>query len=134
MSDFHHISVLPEETIEALAVRPDGIYVDCTLGGAGHAGRIARQLSAKGRLIGIDQDETAIAAAKARLADAVCQVTLVRDNFRSLAGVFAPASHALFTPILSATAACSLPNKMLDEVSLPVANVPIAPTKGANSG
>ena len=87
MSDFHHISVLPEETIEALAVRPDGIYVDCTLGGAGHAGRIARQLSAKGRLIGIDQDEIAIAAAKERLADAACQVTLVRDNFRSLAAI-----------------------------------------------
>ena len=87
MSDFHHISVLPEETIEALAVRPDGIYVDCTLGGAGHAGRIARQLSAKGRLIGIDQDEIAIAAAKERLAGAVCQVTLVRDNFRSLAAI-----------------------------------------------
>ena len=89
MSDFHHISVLPTETIAALAVRPDGIYVDCTLGGAGHAGRIARQLSAKGRLIGIDQDEIAIAAAEERLADAVCQVTLVRDNFRNLAAILA---------------------------------------------
>lgn len=89
MSDFHHISVLPEETIEALAVRLDGVYVDCTLGGAGHAGRIARQLSAKGRLVGIDQDEIAIAAAKARLADAVCQATLVRDNFRNLAAILA---------------------------------------------
>ena len=89
MSDFHHISVLPTETITALAVRPDGIYVDCTLGGAGHAGRIARQLSAQGRLIGIDQDEIAIAAAEERLADAVCQVTLVRDNFRNLAAILA---------------------------------------------
>ena len=89
MSDFHHISVLPEETIEALAVRPDGIYVDCTLGGAGHAGRIARQLSAKGRLIGIDQDEIAIAAAEERLAGAVCQMSLVRDNFRNLAAILA---------------------------------------------
>ena len=87
MSDFHHISVLPEETIEALAVRPDGTYVDCTLGGAGHAGRIARLLSAKGRLIGIDQDEIAIAAAEERLADVACQVTLVRDNFRNLAAI-----------------------------------------------
>lgn len=89
MSDFHHISVLPTETIAALAVRPDGTYVDCTLGGAGHAGRIARQLSAQGRLIGIDQDEIAIAAAGERLADAVCQVTLVRDNFRNLAAILA---------------------------------------------
>jgi len=85
--DFHHVSVLPEETIDALAIRSDGIYVDCTLGGAGHAGRIARQLSVKGRLIGIDQDEIAIAAAEERLADAACQVTLVRDNFRSLAAI-----------------------------------------------
>ena len=89
MSDFHHIGVLPTETIAALAVRPDGTYVDCTLGGAGHAGRIARQLSAQGRLIGIDQDEIAIAAAGERLADAVCQVTLVRDNFRNLAAILA---------------------------------------------
>ena len=89
MSDFHHISVLPTETIAALAVRPDGTYVDCTLGGAGHAGRIARQLSVKGSLIGIDQDEIAIAAAGEHLADAVCQVTLVRDNFRNLAAILA---------------------------------------------
>ena len=89
MRDFHHVSVLPAETIAALAVRPDGTYVDCTLGGAGHAGRIARQLSAQGRLIGIDQDEIAIAAAGERLADAVCQVTLVRDNFRNLAAILA---------------------------------------------
>ena len=89
MSDFHHISVLPTETIAALAVRPDGTYVDCTLGGAGHAGRIARQLSTQGRLIGIDQDEIAIAAAGEHLADAVCQVTLVRDNFRNLAAILA---------------------------------------------
>ena len=89
MSGFHHVSVLPKETIEALCIRPDGIYVDCTLGGAGHAGRIAAQLSVKGRLIGIDQDETAIAAAQERLADVSCQVTLVRDNFRNLRTILA---------------------------------------------
>ena len=89
MSAFHHVSVLPEETIDALAIRSDGIYVDCTLGGAGHAGRIAAQLSAKGRLIGIDQDELAIAAARERLADAQCKVTLVRDNFRHLRDILA---------------------------------------------
>ena len=63
---FHHISVMPEEVIDGLAIRPDGIYVDCTLGGAGHAHRIAERLSAAGRLIGIDQDEAAIEAARAR--------------------------------------------------------------------
>ena len=89
MIGFHHVSVLPEESIEALAVCPDGIYVDCTLGGAGHAGQIAARLSPKGRLIGIDQDAIAIAAARERLADAACQVTLVRDNFRNLAAILA---------------------------------------------
>ena len=89
MSAFHHVSVLPEETIEALAIRSDGIYVDCTLGGAGHAGRIAERLGAAGRLIGIDQDELAVAAARERLADAKCRVTLVRDNFRHLRDILA---------------------------------------------
>ena len=89
MSDFHHISVLPDETLEALCIQPNGIYVDCTLGGAGHAGRIAAMLSPAGRLIGIDQDETAIAAASERLADVSCKVTLVRDNFRHLWDILA---------------------------------------------
>ena len=89
MSGFHHVSVLPEETIEALSIRSNGIYVDCTLGGAGHAGRIASQLSVEGRLIGIDQDENAIAAASERLADVSCKVTLVRDNFRHLQDILA---------------------------------------------
>ena len=87
MTDFHHVSVLPEETLAALCIRPDGIYVDCTLGGAGHAGRIAAQLSPKGQLIGIDQDELAIAAAQERLAAVKCGVTLVRDNFRNLRAI-----------------------------------------------
>lgn len=91
MIEFHHVSVLPEESIEALAVRPDGIYVDCTLGGAGHAGQIAARLSPKGCLIGIDQDATAIAAARERLADAVCQMSLVRDNFRHLPDILTAA-------------------------------------------
>ena len=72
--EFHHVSVLPAETIAALAVVPDGTYVDCTLGGAGHAARIAAQLSPAGRLIGIDQDETAIDAAREQLASAACRV------------------------------------------------------------
>ena len=87
MTDFHHVSVLPEEALTALCIRPDGIYVDCTLGGAGHTGRIAAQLSPKGQLIGIDQDELAIAAAQERLAAVKCGVTLVRDNFRNLRAI-----------------------------------------------
>ena len=58
--EFKHKSVLLEETIEGLDIKPDGIYVDGTLGGAGHAGEVCRKLSAKGRFIGIDQDQDAI--------------------------------------------------------------------------
>ena len=87
MTDFHHVCVLPEETLAALRIRPDGIYVDCTLGGAGHAGRIAAQLSPAGHLIGIDQDEVAIDAAQERLVAVKCGVTLVHDNFRNLRAI-----------------------------------------------
>ena len=86
MSDleFHHISVLREETVNSLVMNPDGIYVDCTLGGSGHAQRIIENLSSKGRLIGIDQDATAIAVAKERLANSHCKVDIINDNFRNL--------------------------------------------------
>ena len=66
MSEFHHVSVLLEECIQGLAIKPDGIYVDGTLGGAGHSSRIAAQLTT-GRLIGIDRDEVALSAASRRL-------------------------------------------------------------------
>ena len=61
--EFKHYSVLRDETIEQLNIKPDGIYVDGTLGGAGHSYEICKRLSEKGRLIGIDQDEDAISAA-----------------------------------------------------------------------
>ena len=66
--EFKHKSVLLDETIEGLSIRPDGIYVDGTLGGAGHASEVCQRLSAKGRFIGIDQDQDAIIAANERLA------------------------------------------------------------------
>ena len=87
--EFHHISVLLEETIRGLMIKPDGIYVDCTLGGAGHSRRIAEKLSDKGRLIGIDQDPAALAAAKKRLADVSCQVDLVQNNFSNFSSILA---------------------------------------------
>ena len=80
MSEFHHISVLLHESVDALNIRPDGIYVDGTLGGAGHSFEIAGRLTT-GRLIGIDRDETALAAAGARLAPFADRVTLVHSNF-----------------------------------------------------
>lgn len=81
---FKHTSVLLEETVDGLAVRPDGIYVDATLGGGGHAYEVCRRLSSKGSFIGIDQDAAAIEAAKIKLADFGEQVTIIRSNYCDL--------------------------------------------------
>ena len=87
--EFHHISVMPEETVSGLVTSRDGIYVDCTLGGAGHSRLIADMLTEKGRLVGIDQDVAAIGAAKERLADCRCRVDIVKSNFSKLEAVLA---------------------------------------------
>ena len=79
--EFKHKSVLLNETIENLNIKPDGIYVDGTLGGAGHSYKICRQLSTKGSLIGIDQDEAAIEAASKRLEEFQDRVTIIRSNY-----------------------------------------------------
>lgn len=81
MAEFKHKSVLLDETIEGLAIKPDGIYVDGTLGGGGHSYHICRNLSKQGRLIGIDQDDAAITAATARLQEFADRVTIVRSNY-----------------------------------------------------
>jgi len=81
MAEFKHKSVLLDETIEGLAIKPDGIYVDGTLGGGGHSYQICRNLSKQGRLIGIDQDDAAIEAATARLQEFADRVTIVRNNY-----------------------------------------------------
>ena len=83
---FKHESVLPEETIEYLNIKPDGIYVDGTLGGAGHSFRILEKLST-GKLIGIDQDADAIAEAKRRLSPFGEKVIFVKDNFVNISGI-----------------------------------------------
>ena len=80
MSDFYHVSVLLDECIEALDIKPDGIYVDGTLGGAGHSSHIAAKLTT-GRLIGIDRDPVALKAAGERLKPFGDRVTLVHSNF-----------------------------------------------------
>ncbi len=79
--EFRHKSVLLDETIDNLNIKPDGIYVDGTLGGGGHSYEIAKRLSDKGRLIGIDQDEDAIKAATERLKEFSSRVTIVRNNY-----------------------------------------------------
>lgn len=81
--EFKHISVLLNECIEALNIKEDGIYIDCTLGGAGHSSEILKKLSNKGILIGIDQDNDALAAAKEKLKD-YKNVIYVHDNFYNI--------------------------------------------------
>lgn len=85
--EFNHTSVLLNETIEGLKIKPDGIYVDGTLGGGGHSFEIAKRLNDNGRLIGIDQDEAAILAAGERLKDFGDKVTIVRSNYRNALSV-----------------------------------------------
>ena len=86
MSDFHHVSVLLQECLDGLDIKPDGIYVDGTLGGAGHSSQIAKRLTT-GRLIGIDRDPVALKAAGQRLAPYGDTVTLVHSNFCQIAQV-----------------------------------------------
>ena len=86
MSEFYHVSVLLDECIQGLNIKPDGIYVDGTLGGAGHSSQIAARLTT-GRLIGIDRDPVALKAAGERLAPYADRVTLVHSNFCEIASV-----------------------------------------------
>ena len=82
--EFKHKSVLLKETIDNLNVKSDGIYVDGTLGGAGHALEVCKLLSATGRFIGIDQDDAAIKAATERLREYKDQTTIIRSNYCSM--------------------------------------------------
>lgn len=81
--EFKHVSVLLEECMQGLNIKEDGIYVDCTMGGAGHSSEILKHLSKKGRLIGIDQDNDALKASKERLKDYE-NVTYVHNNFYNI--------------------------------------------------
>lgn len=85
---FSHMPVMPKETIDALSIKPDGIYVDCTAGGGGHSELIAKRLSG-GRLISIDRDEEAVAACSQRLAPYGGTVSVIRGNFRDVKSILA---------------------------------------------
>jgi len=87
--EFRHTPVLSKESIFYLKINPDGIYVDCTLGGGGHAKAIAECLGSSGTLIGIDQDLAAIKAASATLSGFKCETIIVRDNFASISDILA---------------------------------------------
>lgn len=79
--EFHHVSVLLHELVDGVYTVPDGIYVDCTLGGGGHTYALSQKVGPEALLIGVDQDEEAIRAAGERLKDVGCRLLLVRDNF-----------------------------------------------------
>ena len=79
--EFKHKTVLLNEMIDNVLTDPDGIYVDCTLGGGGHSFALAQKLSEKATLVGVDQDDRAIAAATERLKDVRCRHLTVRNNF-----------------------------------------------------
>ncbi|MBU5637401.1 16S rRNA (cytosine(1402)-N(4))-methyltransferase RsmH [Geomonas sp. Red69] len=94
MADFHHISVLPDEVLELIAPKSGGIYVDGTLGGAGHAGLILEASAPDGMLIGFDRDAEAIAVARERLAPFGDRVRIFQRNFSSIAATLAEAGVA----------------------------------------
>ena len=81
---FHHVTVLKEESVEGLHIKPDGVYVDCTMGGAGHSSLIASKLGPNGLLIALDQDDVALANAQTVLAPYLDRVKIVKSNFREL--------------------------------------------------
>lgn len=82
--NFEHTSVLLEESVSGIFSDPQGIYVDCTLGGAGHSMRLASRLAPTGWLIGIDQDPAAVNTGKQRLAESACKISIVQNNFQNL--------------------------------------------------
>src|SRR5690554_506027 len=82
--EFNHVPILLDECIDGLDINPDGIYVDGTLGGAGHALAVCKKLSERGHFIGIDQDENAIKVAEERLMGQAPKISIVRDNFKNI--------------------------------------------------
>jgi 16S rRNA (cytosine1402-N4)-methyltransferase len=92
---FHHVTVLLEESVEGLHIQPDGIYVDCTLGGAGHSSLIASKLSANGLLLALDQDDTALENAQKVLAPYQDRVRTIKSNFREIEQVLLSEPRAL---------------------------------------
>ena len=85
--EFHHVPVLAQQCMDALVVRPDGVYVDGTTGGGGHSSLIAQRLDERGRLVCIDRDDDALRAARGRLAGFACRIDFVKSNFTEIDAV-----------------------------------------------
>lgn len=99
-SQFEHTSVLLEESVDGVFLSPQGIYVDCTLGGGGHSSCLADRLSSEGWLIAIDQDPAAIQAGRQRLEKSACRVSIVQDNFSKLGSILDRLDTGLIDGIL----------------------------------
>lgn len=91
--EFKHIPVLLNEVIDALEIKPDGIYMDGTVGGAGHSSAICSKLSSKGLLLAVDRDEAALAASRNRLKDAICKVNFIHANYSEVDAIFSDVKH-----------------------------------------
>lgn len=85
--EFKHVPIMLDECVLGLNIKEDGVYVDATIGGAGHSMEIAKRLNQNGVLIGIDKDETAVSVSKQRLKDAKCKVIIVHDDFRNIKSI-----------------------------------------------
>lgn len=85
--EFKHVPIMLDECVLGLNIKEDGVYVDATIGGAGHSIEIAKRLNQNGVLIGIDKDETAVSVSKQRLKDAKCKVIIVHDDFRNIKSI-----------------------------------------------
>lgn len=85
--EFKHVPIMLDECVLGLNIKEDGVYVDATIGGAGHSIEIAKRLNQNGVLIGIDKDETAVSVSKQRLKDAKCEVIIVHDDFRNIKSI-----------------------------------------------
>lgn len=85
--EFKHVPIMLDECVLGLNIKEDGVYVDATIGGAGHSMEIAKRLNQNGVLIGIDKDETAVSVSKRRLKDAKCKVVIVHDDFRNIKSI-----------------------------------------------
>lgn len=118
--EFHHVSILLEPCLEALQIKPDGVYVDATTGGAGHSLRIAERLHDTGRLICIDRDDEALENAKDRLKDVWQRVTPVKSDFRDIDKVLEGQGTGQVRTAFCSTSAFPLHSWIMPSAAFPI--------------